>query len=42
MSGPKAPKTWVDSEYMMYAIGLLSQEYPDEALRIAKNYLKQV
>jgi uncharacterized protein (TIGR01319 family) len=39
---PKAPKIWIDSDYMMYAIGLLSQEYPDAALRIAKNSLKQV
>lgn len=39
---PNAPNTYVDSEYILYAMGLLSQEYPDEALRIAKKYLKPV
>jgi uncharacterized protein (TIGR01319 family) len=39
---PRAPRTWVDDEYMMYAIGLLSQERPNEALRIAKKYLKKL
>lgn len=39
---PKAPKPYVDSEYILYAVGLLSQEFPDEALRIAKKYIKNV
>ncbi|MDR1572232.1 MAG: glutamate mutase L [Clostridiales Family XIII bacterium] len=39
---PMSPKAWVDSEYIMYAIGLLSQEHPDSALRIAKKYLKPI
>jgi hypothetical protein len=39
---PRAPKGWVDDEYMMYAIGLLSQDYPDVSLRIAKKYLEPV
>ena len=37
---PKAAKTYIDSGYLMYAIGLLSQDFPDEALRIAKKYLR--
>jgi uncharacterized protein (TIGR01319 family) len=36
---PRAPKGWVDDEYIMYAIGLLSQDHPEAALRIAKKYL---
>jgi uncharacterized protein (TIGR01319 family) len=39
---PKAPKAYLDSEYIMYGIGLLSQQFPDKALRIAKKYLKPV
>jgi uncharacterized protein (TIGR01319 family) len=39
---PRAPKAWVDSEYILYAIGLLSQEHSEAALRIAKKYLKPV
>jgi uncharacterized protein (TIGR01319 family) len=37
---PKAPKAYIDSDYILYAIGLLSQDYPAQALRIAKRYLK--
>ncbi|MCL2226190.1 MAG: methylaspartate mutase accessory protein GlmL [Oscillospiraceae bacterium] len=39
---PKSPTAYVDSDYLLYAVGLLSQEFPDEALRIAKKYLKRV
>jgi uncharacterized protein (TIGR01319 family) len=39
---PQAPKLWIDDEYIFYAMGLLSQDYPDEALRIAKKYIKSV
>ncbi|MDR3363682.1 MAG: glutamate mutase L [Clostridiales Family XIII bacterium] len=39
---PRTPNAWVDSEYILYAIGLLSQEYPEAALRIAKKHLKPV
>jgi uncharacterized protein (TIGR01319 family) len=39
---PRTPKAWVDDGYLMYAIGLLSQDYPDEALRIVKKYIKPV
>jgi uncharacterized protein (TIGR01319 family) len=37
---PKAPKAYIDSDYIMYGIGLLSQDFPTQALRIAKKYLK--
>jgi uncharacterized protein (TIGR01319 family) len=37
---PKAPKACIDSDYILYAIGLLSQDYPLQALRIAKKHLK--
>jgi hypothetical protein len=38
---PEAPKTYIDSDYILYGIGLLSQDYPAQALRIAKKRLKQ-
>jgi uncharacterized protein (TIGR01319 family) len=38
---PKAPKAFIDSDYILYAIGLLSQDFPSQALRIAKKHLKQ-
>jgi uncharacterized protein (TIGR01319 family) len=37
---PKAPKVCIDSDYILYAIGLLSQDFPEPALRIAKKHLK--
>lgn len=37
---PKAPKAYIDSDYILYGIGLLSQDYPTQALRIAKKHLK--
>ena len=39
---PKAPKAYVDADYILYGIGLLSQDYPAQALRIAKKRLKQI
>ena len=39
---PQSPSAYVDSEYLLYAVGLLSQEFPDEALRIAKKYITNV
>ncbi|MCL2391629.1 MAG: methylaspartate mutase accessory protein GlmL [Oscillospiraceae bacterium] len=38
---PKAPSAFIDDEYILYAVGLLAQTFPDEALRIAKKYLKK-
>ena len=39
---PVHPDLYVDSSYILYAVGLLSQDYPDAALRIAKKYLRAV
>jgi uncharacterized protein (TIGR01319 family) len=36
---PKAPKAYIDRQYMLYGIGLLSECFPVQALRIAKKYL---
>ncbi len=38
---PKAPRAYIDGQYMLYGIGLLSQRFPVQALRIAKKYLTQ-
>jgi uncharacterized protein (TIGR01319 family) len=38
---PRAPKTFIDSGYMLYGIGLLAEHFPEQALRIAKKYLKE-
>ena len=38
---PKKPLAFLDSNYIIYGIGLLSRVFPDQALRIAKKYLKQ-
>ena len=37
---PRAPELFVDSEYMLYGIGLLAEAFPEQAVRIAKKYLK--
>ena len=37
---PKNPSLFVDSSYLLYAVGLLSQSNPDVATRIFKKYLK--
>ena len=37
---PRAPKTFIDRDYMLYGIGLLAANHPVQALRIAKRYLK--
>jgi uncharacterized protein (TIGR01319 family) len=39
---PIAPKAYIDSEYLLYGMGLLAERYPAKALRIAKKYLKPV
>ena len=39
---PQKPKFYLDAHYLMYGIGLLSQEHPERALRIAKKYIKPV
>jgi uncharacterized protein (TIGR01319 family) len=39
---PKAPKFLLDSEYILFAIGLLSQSEPEKAFRIVQKYLKEL
>ena len=39
---PLNPDYYIDKNYIVYAVGLLSQDHPDEALRIAKKYLVPV
>jgi uncharacterized protein (TIGR01319 family) len=39
---PVGPRVWLDSEYILYGVGLLSGDYPAKALRIAKKYLKHI
>ncbi|MDR0875011.1 MAG: glutamate mutase L [Clostridiales Family XIII bacterium] len=39
---PLAPAAYLDEDYLFYAMGLLSQEHPDAALRIMKKHLKPV
>lgn len=39
---PIKPEFLLDKNYVLYAVGLLSQDYPDDALRIAKKYLQPI
>ncbi len=39
---PKQPKLYLDKHYILYAVGLLSQVYPEEALCLFKKYAEQV
>ncbi len=39
---PKMPRFFLDSKYILFAIGLLAQSDPAKALRIVKKYLKQI
>ncbi len=39
---PRNPILYLDTEYILYAIGLLSQVEPKKALLLAKKYLKQI
>ncbi|HEY3276953.1 MAG TPA: methylaspartate mutase accessory protein GlmL [Syntrophorhabdaceae bacterium] len=36
---PRSPKAYIDGEYILYGIGLLAEDFPAQALRIAKKYL---
>lgn len=38
---PKAPNAFIDYDYVLYGIGLLAEDFPVQALRIAKKYLKR-
>ena len=37
---PRAPKTFINRDYMLYGIGLLAADHPVQALRIAKKCLR--
>lgn len=39
---PKNPRLFIDEQYILYAVGLLSQVDPKKALLLAKKYLKQI
>ena len=39
---PKNPNVFVDSSYLLYAVGLLSQSHPDVAARIFQRHTKPV
>ena len=39
---PKDPRLFIDSDYMLYGIGLLAEDFPTRVLRIAKKYLKAI
>jgi uncharacterized protein (TIGR01319 family) len=39
---PKKPNFYLDSEYILYAVGLLAQMKPEAALTLAKKYLKAI
>ena len=36
---PRKPQLYVDKSYILYGVGLLADEHPDTAIRIAKKYL---
>ncbi len=39
---PKAPRLYLDSKYILFAVGLLAQSDPAKALRIIKKYLTEI
>ena len=39
---PKKPTYYLDEKYILFAIGLLSTDEPEKAVRIAKKYLKKL
>jgi uncharacterized protein (TIGR01319 family) len=39
---PKAPNLFLDEQYILYAVGLLSQTDPQKALQLAKKYLNPI
>ena len=39
---PRNPKFYIDEQYILYAVGLLSQVDPEKALSLARKYLKQI
>ncbi|HEX6176283.1 MAG TPA: methylaspartate mutase accessory protein GlmL [Candidatus Binatia bacterium] len=39
---PKQPQLYLDSSYLLYAVGLLGGDYPDVAVRLFKTYMTPV
>ena len=39
---PRDPQMFLDSSYLLYAVGLLSENYPETALRLFKRYITPV
>jgi uncharacterized protein (TIGR01319 family) len=39
---PRSPKLFLDSSYVLYAVGLLSKDYPDVGLKLFNNQLSSV
>jgi uncharacterized protein (TIGR01319 family) len=39
---PRDPKFYIDEQYILYAVGLLSQAEPEKALNLARKYLKPI
>ncbi len=39
---PRKPNFYLDTEYILYAVGLLAQSEPRKALELAKKYLKAI
>jgi hypothetical protein len=39
---PKHPQIYLDSSYILYAVGLLEQDYPDLAVRLFKTYMRPI
>ncbi len=39
---PQSPEFYLDEQYLLYAIGLMSEVDADKALRVAKKYLKRL
>jgi uncharacterized protein (TIGR01319 family) len=39
---PKTPRFYLDQEYLLYAIGLMSEIEPEKALKVAKKHLTKI
>ncbi len=39
---PRSPRFYLDTQYVLYAVGLLAQVEPEKALALARKYLKQI
>ena len=39
---PKQPQIYLDSSYLLYAVGLLEEDYPEVAVRLFKRYMTPI